>query len=136
MKKLVIQADPDNLEALFDFINSALALHHYPADLQTDINLAAAEIFINIASYAYQPDKGDVTLYISVGEEAVIRFEDTGTPYNPLEHPDPDFDAPLTERKIGGLGIYIVKQLMDEVTYSYAQNKNILALTKRRNRER
>lgn len=131
MKKLVIKADHDNLGVLLDFIDSALELHHFPDNLQSDINLAAAEIFDNITSYAYQPDKGDVTLYVSVGEEAVIRFEDTGKPYNPLEQPDPNLDVPLMEREIGGLGVYFVKKLMDEITYSYAENKNILTIMKR-----
>jgi anti-sigma regulatory factor (Ser/Thr protein kinase) len=91
--------------------------------------VAAEEIFVNIANYAYPPgETGDV--FISVKGDAVLRFEDTGQPYNPLEKADPDLDVPLMEREIGGLGIYLVKNLMDKVEYEHTGGKNVLTITK------
>jgi Anti-sigma regulatory factor (Ser/Thr protein kinase) len=65
------------------------------------------EIFVNIASYAYSPGTGNTVIFISVTDKIVIRFEDSGRPYNPLEKPEPDLDKPLMERDIGGLGIFL-----------------------------
>ncbi len=100
------------------------------------------EIFVNIANYAYAADGGDspgtgdggadgaVVIFISVTDKIVIRFEDTGKSYNPLENPDPDLDKPLMERDIGGLGVFLVKKMMDNVEYSRVGNRNVLVMTK------
>jgi len=131
MKELTVEASVDNLDEVLDFVNNDLKLHNCPPNIQSQIDIAVEEIFVNIANYAYKPANGSVTICISTSEKTVIRFEDTGKPYNPLERPDPDLDKPPAERKIGGLGIYMVKQLMDEVVYAHADNKNIFTIKKR-----
>ncbi len=88
------------------------------------------EIFVNIASYAYSPGNGNAVIFISVTDQIVIRFEDTGKPYNPLAKPEPDLDKPLMDRDIGGLGVFLVKKLMDNVEYTRVGNKNVLVMTK------
>ena len=131
MKELIIEASIDNLNEVLDFVNDELERHHCPLKVQRQIDVAVEEIFVNIANYAYKPAKGGVTICIAAGVTTVIRFEDTGKPYNPLEQAAPDLDKPLMEREIGGLGIFLAKQLMDEVAYTHADNKNILVMTKR-----
>jgi len=131
MKELVIEATIDNLDEVMDFVNLELEQCKCPPDLLNEIDLAVEEIFVNIANYAYKPACGSAAIYISTGEEIVIRFEDTGKPYNPLEQAPPDLDKPLTERKIGGLGIFLVRQYMDNVAYKRADGKNILTITKK-----
>jgi len=142
MKKLEIKASLENLNKALDFISTELEQRGCPQDIQGKIELAVEEIFVNIANYAYaadggdSPDSGDggadgaVVIFISVTDKIVIRFEDTGKPYNPLEKPGPDLDKPLMERDIGGLGVFLVKQLMDKVEYSRVGNKNVLIMTK------
>ena len=131
MKKLTVKASIDNLNEVLNFVNEDLEQHNCPPDLQTQIGIAVEEIFMNIANYAYNPASGNVAICISTGEKAVIRFEDTGKPYTPLAQPAPDLDKPLMEREIGGLGIFLVKQLMDNVAYAHVDNKNILTIEKR-----
>jgi len=131
MKELIIEASLANLNEVIDFINGELAHGGCPPELQTQIDLAVEEIFVNIVNYAYQPASGSVCIGIAVGEEAVIRIEDTGEPYNPLERSDPDLDKPLMERDIGGLGIFLVKKMMDKVDYIRIDNKNVLVMTKK-----
>ena len=131
MNRLTLTASADNLNTILDFVNEELQRHDCPPGLINNIDIAVEEIFINIANYAYKAQPGDVCVYISIEETVIIRFEDTGQPYNPLEQDDPDLSKPLIERDIGGLGIYLVKKLMDEVTYSYVGNKNILVLSKK-----
>ena len=130
MKKLTIKADPDNLDELLNYVEAELNQHGFPSGLQSEIIFAVEELFLNIAHYAYGPAGGDVDVFVSVNEKACLRFEDTGKPFNPLEQAAPNLDIPVMERKIGGLGIFLVKQLMDEITYSYKDNKNILTIKK------
>jgi len=129
-KKMKLQANADNLKRIISFINKELEKKNCSDEIQDMIDVAVEEVFVNIANYAYKPDSGDVTMYVSTEDKAVIRFEDTGKPYNPLESADPDFEKDISNREIGGLGIYLVKKLMDSIEYSRVDNKNILIITK------
>ena len=133
MNALTVEASIENLCEVIDFINAELGNAHCPPELRDQIDLAVEEIFVNIANYAYTPANGNATISIAVGKEAVIQFEDTGKPYNPLAHPSPDLDKPLMEREIGGLGIFFVKKIMDSVDYERIGNKNVLTLSKKLN---
>ena len=114
-----------------DFVDAELARHDFPVELRPEILIAVEEVFVNIASYAYKPaEEGYVKLSVSVDGKAVIRFEDSGQPFNLLESTEPDLDVPVMEREIGGLGIHFVKNLMDKVEYWYADEKNILTISK------
>jgi anti-sigma regulatory factor (Ser/Thr protein kinase) len=64
-------------------------------------------------------------------EEFVARIEDDGVEFNPTEHPIPDLDAPLEERKVGGLGIHLVRQIMTSVEYQRVAGKNVVTLRKK-----
>ena len=130
-KKITVKAAIDNLRTAIDFLNAELERHKCPPDLQSQIDVAAEEIFTNIANYSYRPGGGDITIGVSAGDEAVIRFEDAGRSYNPLEQASPDLDKPLPERDIGGLGVFLVRQLMDEVEYKRVDNKNVLVMKKK-----
>ena len=97
------------------------------------IEVAAEEIFINIASYAYAPDKGRATVRVEVSPDPVtvtITFIDQGMPYDPLAKEDPDVTLKAEDRPVGGLGIFMVKKTMDDVTYEYKDGKNILRIKK------
>jgi anti-sigma regulatory factor (Ser/Thr protein kinase) len=131
MKELIFEASIESLDEVMDFINEELERNDCPPELLVNINLAVDEVFSNIANYAYPPASGTAAIGITVGEEVVIKFEDTGKPHNPLTHPDPDLDKPAMERDIGGLGVYLVKKVMDKVEYKHVDNKNVLIMTKR-----
>ena len=91
------------------------------------------EIFVNISSYAYNPETGPATIRAGITEEplsVIISFIDNGKQYDPLAKPDPDVKIPLKERKKGGLGIFMVKKTMDDVSYEYKDGQNILTITK------
>jgi len=134
MVSLNIKASTDNTGAAMDFIDKELLKYDLAAWLRPEILIAAEEIFVNIATYAYKPaEEGYVKLTVSVENKAkvIIQFEDSGLPFNPLEVKTPDLDAPITERKIGGLGIHYVRNLMDEVRYLYADGMNSLTISKK-----
>ena len=132
-KNLVVQATIDRFNEVIEFINDELTFHACPENLFHNIDLAVEEIFANIVNYAYEnePEHELISISIQISHLAIdIRFEDSGIPFNPLENPPPDLDVPLLERNIGGLGIFLVNKLMDQVQYERLNAKNILTITK------
>jgi len=128
---LNIRAIAENASKAMDFVEAELLRCGFSPDVQPEILIAVEEVFLNIATYAYKPAAGgDVKLSVTVNGKAVIRFEDFGQPFNPLQISDPDLDVPIMEREIGGLGIHFVKNLMDRVEYGYSDGKNILTISK------
>jgi anti-sigma regulatory factor (Ser/Thr protein kinase) len=98
------------------------------------ISVAIEEVFVNVASYAYGAESGDVTLAIDFNEmsrEVTFRMSDRGVPFDPLKKPDPDITLSAEEREIGGLGIFIAKKTMDSLSYAYENNQNILTMVKK-----
>lgn len=130
MKELIIDATIGHLDAVLDFINAELEASGCSMKLQTQIAIAVEEIFVNIANYAYNPEIGGVVIRVTVNDEVVIEFEDKGVPYNPLEKEDPDITADSGDREIGGLGIFMVKKIMDAVEYRHEYNNNLLVIRK------
>ena len=100
---------------------------------QSNIELALEEMLVNIISYAFadEAEAHDIELTVDVSDDQrfVITIIDDGKPYDPLTTPEPDLDVDIEHRKIGGLGVMLVKQLMDDVTYRRESNRNILKLT-------
>ena len=131
--ELEIEALPENLAAVEAFVEKHLEENDCPPRAQMQIGLAVEEIFINIASYAYAPDKGNATVRVEVSGDPItvtITFIDHGIPYDPLAKEDPDVTLPAEERQIGGLGIFITKKTMDDVSYEYRDGQNILHIKK------
>ena len=131
--ELEIEASEENLETVKEFVKEHLSQMDCPSKAMMQIIMAVEEIFINIASYAYAPGKGDALVRVEVTEEpisTIITFIDKGMPYDPLSRMDPDVSLPAEEREIGGLGVYLVKQTMDDIAYEYRDGQNILTLKK------
>ena len=133
MKELTIEADVNNLDEVITFVDEQLEAHDCSIKIQTQIDIAVEELFVNIAHYAYQPETGQATVRVEIQEDplaAIITFIDSGMPYDPLARPDPDVTLPAEEREIGGLGIYMVKKSMDNVIYEYKDGRNVLTIRK------
>lgn len=134
MKEMTLAATVENIEVVTDFVNEQLEAMECPMKAQMLIGIAIDELFGNIAHYAYTPDVGEVTVRVEVTENplsVVITFIDGGVPYDPLATEDPDTTLSAEERDIGGLGIFMVKKSMDEITYRYEGGKNILSIRKK-----
>ena len=129
MKELTTEASIAKLDEVIDFIDAVLEEHGCPMKTMTQINVAAEEIFVNIAHYSGS-EKATITISKS-DDMAEITFTDSGRPYNPLEKPDPDITLSAEERGIGGLGVFIVKKTMDSVSYNYRDGCNIFTMCKR-----
>lgn len=133
MKELSLDAVVENIDVVTDFINEHLEQYNCPTKAQMQIDVAIDELFSNIAHYAYNPEVGPATVRVEVLENplsVVITFIDNGVPYDPLSTQEPDITLSAEERKIGGLGIYMVKKSMDDITYEYKDGQNILRIKK------
>ncbi len=129
-----IEAVKDNLPEVMDFVERNLEAIDCPPKAQMQIGVAVEEIFVNIANYAYAPGRGRATVRVEVSEDPImvtITFIDNGRPYDPLAKADPDVTLSAEQRDIGGLGIFLVKQTMDDVVYEYKNGQNILKLKKK-----
>ena len=136
MKELTIAATVENIETVTDFVNEQLETLDCPIKAQMQIAIAIDELFGNIAHYAYNPEIGKATVRVEVIEDPLavtITFIDNGVPYDPLAKADPDTTLSAEERDIGGLGIYMVKKSMDDITYEYKAGQNILIIKKNLN---
>ena len=132
-RELTVEASTENLSKVTAFIDELLEQADCPGKTRMQIELAVEEIFVNIAHYAYAPEKGDATIRVELTEEprsASITFIDRGKPYDPLQKTDPDVTLSAEERSVGGLGIFMTKKVMDDVSYEYRSGQNILTLKK------
>lgn len=133
MKELTMAAEKENIPHIIEFVDQELDLIGCSLKVKTQIDIAIDELYSNISRYAYSEDQGLVTVVIETEKEppvVIISFLDEGKPFNPLERSDPDVNLPARERKIGGLGIFMVKKSMDDVSYEYRDGKNILTIRK------
>ena len=134
MKELTVEAVLENVDTVTDFVDARLEELDCSMKVMAQINVAVDELFSNIARYAYHPETGSATVRVEVTEdplEVVITFMDQGVPYDPLKREDPDVTLSADERKIGGLGIFLVKKTMDDVKYEYRDGQNILKICKK-----
>lgn len=133
MKELTMSADRKNIPAVIEFVNQELDALGCSLKAEAQIDIAIDEIYSNIVKYGYEEEGGEVTVSLDISEEPLamtLSFRDEGKPFNPLERRDPDVTLSAKDRKIGGLGIFMVKKSMDDIRYEYRDGKNILTIRK------
>ena len=131
ISELSIEATIENLEKVEEFIDENLDKCNFSKKRMSQIKISVEEIYVNIAHYAYSPNTGMAKISVDINQDdkyMEIVFIDQGKPYNPLEKKDPDVKLKVSERQMGGLGIYMTKKLMDDISYEYSHGKNILTL--------
>ena len=132
MKEITVNASLENVAVVTSFVDEQLELLDASVRAQAQIDVAIDELFSNIAYYAYPGSTGTATIRFEAADDSMIRlsFIDQGVPYNPLEKEDPDTGLPAAERPLGGLGIFLVKKTMDDLSYQYIDGRNITTITK------
>ena len=134
--ELRISAKAEKLDEVISYIGGVLDESSCSEGVRMKISIAAEEIFVNIARYAYPEGNGEAVVRAGITyapEEITITFIDRGVKYDPLARPDPDLKLPADKRPVGGLGIYMTKQFMDELSYVYTDGKNIITMKKKLN---
>lgn len=129
-----IQASMDNFEAIMDFVQAEAETAGFENKTVKKVRLACEEMIVNVINYAYpKENKGLIDIdckYISGSKSFIIKIIDYGKAFNPLVNEEPELNAPIEDRKIGGLGIFLTRKIMDKVEYKRKNNKNILILEK------
>ena len=129
--EITIEAETSEIEKALDFISEKTGNLPFPLKEKNRIEIAVDEIVSNIVNYAYDDGKGSVSIKTESDSDGItITVTDSGIPYNPLEKEDPDITLSADERRIGGYGIFIVKNIMDNVGYDYKDGKNIFTMRK------
>lgn len=127
-------ADDGALADVLEYITGSFEKAGCPPRALMQLEVSAEEIFVNIAHYGYPEGAGGkarITLSLGEGPSAVVEFADRGVAFDPLKKPDADITLSAEERRIGGLGILMVKRAMDNVSYRREDGMNILTLEKR-----
>ena len=138
VKELTIKASRENFEKVLAFVDERLEELGCTPKAQMQIDIALEEIYVNVSSYAYKdgvnPFKsGEVTIRVEDTEDpksVAITLTDRGIPFDPLAKEDPDITLSAEERRVGGLGIFMVKKSMDLMKYEYKDGQNILTFRK------
>jgi len=128
-----IAADVKEIERLNKLVRQFGELHEVPSRALYAVNLALDELVTNVVLYGFEDATGkQVAVRIATKEgELVASVLDEGKPFDPLVVKSPDLNAPLEQRELGGLGIHLVRSLMDSVSYSRDADKNVLTIRKR-----
>jgi serine/threonine-protein kinase RsbW len=130
---LTIDSDIEEIPRVSDLLEDTLKNHGFPDEDILDTQLAVEEVVTNVIMHGYGETGGEILISCLAGPDtAVIRIEDRAAPFDPLSLPEPDIDADILERQIGGLGIFLTRQVMDDVRYHFEDGKNILELIKKR----
>lgn len=134
VQQITVEAEVERLPVVTAFVGGLLETIGCPMKTQAQLNVAIDELFSNIARYAYGQGAGMVTVRVETRGEppaVTITFLDGGAPYDPLSGVEPDVTLPAEQRPVGGLGVYLVKMLMDDVAYAYENGQNTLSITKK-----
>ena len=133
MKSITVPANEADPTPVIEFVEEELSQHDCPPKALYQIQVAIEEILVNIVSYAGLSEADGVEIRCEVLEDplrVVVQFLDGGVPFDPLEKADPDVSPEAIMDREGGLGIFMVKKMMDDVSYAYEDGKNTLTILK------
>ncbi len=130
--ELKIEGKLENLSLIGEFIGDSMRSFGLDNHKIFDVQLAVDEACTNIIEYGYANEVGTIDIACQrKGDEIIVIIKDKGKPFDPTSVQPPDLNASLEERKAGGLGIYFMKKLMDEVKYEFSGGKNVLTMVVR-----
>ena len=130
LSQLKLPAEISNLRDFVEFVSSCAEGQGISPGRITEIGVATEEVLVNICNYAYQDQVGDVKVSCILDDESrfINEIEDAGIPFDVLSIGEPDLIDDIDERQVGGLGVFIIKELVEDVQYRREDNKNILKL--------
>jgi len=130
--EITFPASDESLAKATSFVEEQLEKIGCIPKVQMKILVALEELFVNVAHYAYNGASGEVRMNLDFSDEnMILSLIDRGIPFNPLEKEDPDITESAEEREIGGLGIFMVKKMMDRIDYEYRDGQNIITITQK-----
>jgi serine/threonine-protein kinase RsbW len=128
-----IASDINEIPEISSCLDTVMRAHGFPEDDILDTQLAVEEAITNIITHGYSDAGGEIVVSCRACDGSVeVRLEDRAKPFDPLALPEPDITGDIGDREVGGLGIFLIRQVMDEIRYRFEEGKNILLLIKRR----
>ena len=122
----------ENLSLIGDFISDSMIASGLDARKIFEVQLAVDEACTNIIKYGYTDETGTIDIICCMRNgEFVVVIKDEGKPFDPTSVQPPDLNASLEERQMGGLGVHLIKSMMDEVRYEFIDGKNVLTMVVR-----
>jgi serine/threonine-protein kinase RsbW len=135
LKEIKAPATLESLKQFMQFVSEFAGAQQFPQERIREIELATEEALLNILNHAYPGDcKGEIEVQCERLDDSglTIRVVDTGIPFNPLSFSDPDLTTPVTERNPGGLGVFLIRKMMDEIRYHRSGDRNVLTFIARK----
>jgi serine/threonine-protein kinase RsbW len=133
LSALIIHADINEIPRVSAALENAMKEHAFTDEDILDVQLAVEEAITNVIVHGYKNNTGEIRLTFRTTLGLVeVQIEDTAPPFDPLSIPEPDLTGDIENRRIGGLGIFLIRQVMDGIVYRYEDGKNILVLVKRK----
>ena len=132
-KSIILANDISEVSRLYEFIEEVGNDFSFTPDIVFNLNLVLEEAVVNIINYAY-PKEDHQHIYLSAkmrDDSIVLVLTDTGKEFDPTAAPEADVTLSADEREIGGLGIFLIRQIMNEVKYERIEGKNVLTLEKK-----
>jgi len=131
--RLVLTNAATGLASALDRLEGHYHAAGFDAEAVLNLRLVAEELLTNVAKYAFEAEAGRIELRLSIsGASAALELRDDGRPFDPLAQPAPDLEAPPETRDPGGLGLVLVRALVDEASYRREGGSNVLRIVKRR----
>jgi len=131
--ELVIDSTIEKIPEISALLGEEMQTFGFGSEIILDIQLAVEEAITNVINHGYKKTGGEIIISSKISPERIeVQIMDTAPQFNPLSVPEPDLDSTIDDRNVGGLGIFLIRQVMDEVSYRYEDGKNILSLTKKR----
>jgi len=131
--EMTIESDSSKIPSISASLEEVMHTHGFSSEDILDTQLAVEEIITNIINHGYKNAGGEIVIYCRINvNQAEVRIRDDAPRFDPLSLPEPELDGTIENRKIGGLGIFLVRQVMDEISYRYENGQNILVMIKKK----
>jgi serine/threonine-protein kinase RsbW len=132
-RKMTIGSDIAEIPVVSSWLEEIMKISGFSAEAILDTQLAVEEAITNVINHGYKKTGGEIIVSSMISPDLIeLQITDTAPRFDPLSFPEPELDSTVEDREVGGLGIFLIRQVMDEVSYRYEDGKNILSLTKKR----
>ncbi len=133
---ITLEASLEHLEMINSFLHKWAKKASLSTHSENELLLAVEEVYVNIVKYAYTKSLGKVSIHCRIDEDSlVLKIKDEGIPFNPLQLPEPHLISCLKERKVGGLGVFLMRRFVDKVKYEKQGKYNVLTLVKSKKKD-
>jgi serine/threonine-protein kinase RsbW len=131
--EMTIESDSTEIPSVSASLEKVMHAHGFSTDDILDTQLAVEEVITNIIDHGYKNACGEIIISCRINRyQAEVRIRDNAPRFDPLSLPEPKLDGTIQDRKIGGLGVFLIRQVTDEIVYRYENGQNILVLIKRK----